>query len=285
MPVFIILLILIAILGGLGYCMKPMPNDNMRKARFKSFEHHYIAHRGLHDERYDAPENTMAAFKRAVSCGFGIELDVRLTKDKKAVVIHDDNLQRVCGVNVSVAGTDYSEIKGYRVKGTNEHIPLLSDVLKEVDGRVPVIIEIKETPFYQEVCGIVAKELDSYRGDAAIQSFLPEAVEWFKVNRHDILRGQLAMNLFDPRHNRQDSFAVKLVGTLMLMNFKSQPDFIAYDFMEFDSPVMKIMRNVFGVESAGWTMTSQKCIDDLNKKFDIVIFDGFMPKEKDDILY
>jgi hypothetical protein len=71
----------------------------------------------------------------------------------------------------------------------------------------------------------------------------------------------------------------------MLTNFKSQPDFVAYDFIAFDSIVMKIMRQVFGVETAGWTMTSQKCIDDLDKKFDIKIFEGFMPKEKENALY
>lgn len=284
MPVFIIILLLLLTAGGILYCMKPN-QDNLRKARFKSFERHYIAHRGLHDERFDAPENTMAAFRRAISCGFGIELDVRLTKDKKAVVIHDDNLLRLCGVNVSVAGTEYSEIKGYKIKDTNERVPLLSQVLEEVGGRVPVIIEIKAGPMYEEICRIAAREIINYEGEIAVQSFQPEVVEWFRNNCSDILRGQLAMNLFDLRHQRNDSFIVKLGGTLMLMNFKSQPDFIAYDFMEFDSIVMKIMRNIFGVETAGWTMTSQKCIDDLSSKFDIVIFEGFMPKEKDNILY
>lgn len=284
MPFAIILFLLIFIVIAVAYCMKPS-QDNLRKARFKSFEHHYIAHRGLHDDRLDAPENTIAAFRRAISCGFGIELDVHLTKDKQVVVIHDDNLMRMCGVNVPVSGTDYNEIKSYKIKDTNQSVPLLSDVLNEIGGRVPLIIEIKHSVSCDELCRNVAALLDNYSGDVAIQSFYPEAVEWFRHNRSDILRGQLSMNFFDERHQRTESFPVKLAATLMLANCKSQPDFIAYDFMEFDGIVMKIMRNVFGVETAGWTMTSQKCIDDLSQKFDIVIFEGFMPKEKGDILY
>ncbi len=285
MPVFIILIVLVLIVGALGYCMKPMPMDNMRKARFKSFEHHYIAHQGLHDNKFDAPENTMAAFKRAISCGFGVTIDVRLTKDKKLVCVSDENLSRLCGENVTVAGTDHNVIKGYNVKGTNQTIPLLSEVLTEIDGRVPVIINIKPTPAYDEVCRLLVKEINSYTGDIAIASLSPEIVEWFKINHSDILRGQIGVNMFAPHNQSNDSLPDKLVTSFMLKNFKSQPDFIVYDFVEFDSLFMKAMRGFFGAETAGMVMTSQKCIDDLANKFDIAIFEGFTPREKDNILY
>ena len=285
MPIFLILFILVVAAIAVLYCMKPS-QDTLRKARLKNFEHHYIAHRGLHSTGFDAPENTMAAFRRAISHGFGIELDVRMTKDGKLAVIHDDNLSRVCGKNVSVAGTDYSEIKTYKIQNTKESVPLLEDVLNEVAGRVPLIIEVKETPLFNEVCRAVSTAIQNYNGDIAIQSFMPQIVEWFRLNDPDVLRGQLGMNMFDKKHNSNDDIKIKLVVTLMLLNFKSQPDFIAYDFMEFDGITMKIMRSIFGVETAGWTMTSQKCIDDLvGGKFDIAIFEGFVPKEKDNILY
>lgn len=286
MPVIaVIILILMLLAAAVLFAMKPS-QDNLRKKLFKSFEVHYIAHRGLHDERYDAPENTMRAFRRAIECGFGIELDVQLTKDGKLAVIHDDNLLRMCGVNMPLRSSTYDEIKGYKVAGTNEHIPTLENVLAEVGGRVPIIIDIKAETDVDAICRKVGELLEEYQGEAAIQSFSPYVVEWFKNHKPNILRGQLAMNFFDPRHERNDSFVQKLVLTFMLMNFKTQPDFISYDFMAFDSPVMKIMRGIFGAESAGWSMTSQTCIDDLvPKKFDIVIFEGFVPKEKDNILY
>jgi glycerophosphoryl diester phosphodiesterase len=283
MLVFTIIIVVLLILGGgILYAMKPS-QSTLRKARFKSFENHYIAHRGLHDERYDAPENSMAAFRRAVNCGFGIELDVRLTRDNKLAVIHDDNLSRVCGANVSVSGSDYDELKGYRLGDTNEHIPLLKDVLDEVGGRVPVIIEIKADTVYEDVCRLVAHELNGYEGEVCIQSFSPYVVKWFKDNCSDVLRGQLSMNFFDPRHDNGEPLMVKVLLTFLLTNFLTQPDFVSYEFIEFDSIIMKIMRNIFGVETAGWTMTSYKCIADLSTKFDIVIFEGFMPKEKSNL--
>jgi glycerophosphoryl diester phosphodiesterase len=225
----------------------------------------------------------MAAFRRAISCGFGIELDVRLTKDNKLAVIHDDNLARVCGANVSVSDSDYEELKGYHLGDTNETIPLLRDVLDEVGGRVPLIIEIKADVVYEDVCRFVAKELENYEGDVCIQSFSPYVVKWFKEHCPDILRGQLSMNFFDPRHQNGEPLPAQIILTFLLTNFLTQPDFISYEFIEFDSIIMKIMRNIFGVETAGWTMTSPKCITDLSSKFDIIIFEGFMPKEKSDL--
>lgn len=286
MPIiFAILFILLLLSAAVVFAMKPS-QDNLRKKRFKSFEVRAIAHRGLHDEKYDAPENTMAAFRRAVECGYGIELDVRLTKDGSLAVVHDDNLSRLCGVNVSVFATDMEELAGYKIQGTSQHIPTLAQVLDEVGGRVPLVVEIKAETDVDEICRKTASLLEEYQGEVAIQSFSPYVVQWFKNNKPDILRGQMAMNFFDQRHQRNDSFVQKLVLTFMLMNFKTEPDFISYDFIEFDSLVMKAMRGIFGAECAGWTMTSQTCINDLvPKKFDIAIFEGFMPKEKENILY
>jgi glycerophosphoryl diester phosphodiesterase len=279
---FIILMLILVIGGGILYAMKPM-QSTLRKSRFKVYENHYIAHRGLHDEAHNVPENSMPAFRRAISCGFGIELDVRLTKDNKLAVIHDDNLSRVCGANVSVSGSDYEELKGYSLGNTSETIPLLGDALNEIGGRVPLIIEIKADTVYEDICRLVAKELEGYEGDVCIQSFSPYVVKWFKEHCPDILRGQLSMNFFDPRHQNGEPLPARILLTFLLTNFLTQPDFISYEFTEFDCITMKIMRGVFGVETAGWTMTSPKCITDLSKKFDIIIFEGFMPKEKTDL--
>ncbi len=280
-----IIIVLLLVIGAVLFCMKPSINT-LRKARFKSFEHSYIAHRGLHDNAHGVPENSMLAFRRAISCGFGIELDVRLTADGQLAVIHDENLKGVCGVDVNVGQTSYEELKTYPLMGTDERIPLLSDVLNEIDGRVPLIIEIKADRVFEDICSLTAKALEDYGGDVCIQSFSPYAVEWFKKHTPDILRGQLSMNFFDARHKRKESFPIKLILTLMLYNFKAQPDYIAYDYIAYNSPVMYIMRNIFGAETAGWTMVSQRCIDDLaGSKFDIVIFEGFMPREKENILY
>ena len=70
-----------------------------KRPDYSSLKGYYYAHRGLHDNNSDAPENSMAAFRKAVDAGYGIELDVQLTKDRIPVIFHDDTLKRVCGVD------------------------------------------------------------------------------------------------------------------------------------------------------------------------------------------
>ena len=95
----------------------------------------YYAHRGLHGEE-GIPENSMAAFRKAVDAGYGIELDVQVTKDKIPVVFHDFTLQRVCGQEGKVCDYTYEELQKFHLCRSVETIPLFEDVLKLVDGNV-----------------------------------------------------------------------------------------------------------------------------------------------------
>ncbi|MGN0995468.1 MAG: glycerophosphodiester phosphodiesterase family protein, partial [Candidatus Ventricola sp.] len=101
------------------------------------------AHRGLHDNASDAPENSMAAFRRAVEAGYGIELDVQLTRDRVPVVFHDESLSRMCGVPGNVRDYTFDELVQFPLLRSAERIPRFEDVLTLVDGRVPLIVEIK----------------------------------------------------------------------------------------------------------------------------------------------
>ncbi len=101
------------------------------------------AHRGLHDIKKGIPENSIPAFQAAIEAGYGIELDVHLTKDGKLVVFHDDDFRRICGEKGKVEETDYARMRTYRLSRTGEKIPLLSEVLRLVDGKVPLLIEVK----------------------------------------------------------------------------------------------------------------------------------------------
>ena len=112
----------------------------------------YYAHRGLHDNRSQAPENSMAAFQKAVEAGYGIELDVQLTRDRIAVVFHDETLSRVCGVEGKVRDYTSEQLRSFYLCGTQERIPLFADVLALVDGQVPLIIELKAYENPETVC-------------------------------------------------------------------------------------------------------------------------------------
>ena len=101
------------------------------------------AHRGLHDNNGGVPENSLAAFRLAAENGFGAELDVHLTADGQLAVIHDSDLQRVCGQEGKVEELTYEALSQYRLLGTEERIPLLSEVLSLFAGVAPLIVELK----------------------------------------------------------------------------------------------------------------------------------------------
>ena len=124
---------------GYLFCIKP---NKPRMDKMKPFYNYYYAHRGLHDKK-SRPENSIPAFQNAVSHGYGIELDVQKTKDHVLVVFHDEDLQRLCHVNKKLYQCTYKELQKYSLRGTKERIPRLKDVLKAIDGKVPLIVEIK----------------------------------------------------------------------------------------------------------------------------------------------
>ena len=95
----------------------------------------FIAHRGIHNN-LNIPENSIKSFKRAISKNIPIELDIHLTSDDKLVVFHDDNLIRMTGLYKKIRKCTYDEISKLKLLNTNEVIPLLSDVLDLINGKV-----------------------------------------------------------------------------------------------------------------------------------------------------
>ena len=218
-----IVIALIIIIGLYLLCLRP--NTGRRQA-MKAFWDMNIAHRGFFDNE-DVPENSIPAFLAAVEHGYGIELDVRLTKDGQTVVFHDATLLRVCGVAKKVSECTYEELRSYALIGSNERIPLFSEVLKVVDGKVPLIVEIKASEGYVRTTEKVAEELDGYKGRYCIESFNPLVVRWFRKHRPQVIRGQLSTNYFKDRMGK--TVIDRFVMTNLLFNFWSRPDFIAYN--------------------------------------------------------
>ena len=153
------------------------------------------AHRGLHDKKRGIPENSFPAFRAAIEAGDGIELDVHLTKDGQLVVFHDDTFERICGRRGRVEDTSYEEMQKYRLAETKERIPLLSEVLQLVDGKVPLLIEVKLPNTDTKICRKLDEELRKYHGEYMIQSFNSLVLRWMKKYRNEIPRGQLSENL------------------------------------------------------------------------------------------
>ena len=106
----------------------------------KSFLCDY-AHRGLHND--EIPENSLAAFEAACEAGHGIELDIQLSKDGEVMVFHDYTLIRMTGKEGKVCDYTAAELKSTSLKGTDQTIPTFAEVLDLVNGRVPILVELK----------------------------------------------------------------------------------------------------------------------------------------------
>ena len=229
-----------------------------------------FAHRGLHSEDQSIPENSLKAFELAAEAGYGMELDVQLSKDGAVVVMHDDTLDRACGVAARVDELDLAELRKLPLFGTEERIPLFSEVLALVNGRTPLIVELKNGPRNDELCEKTWELLRKYNGAYCIESFNPLIVAWFRFHAPSVLRGQLAqMPAEYVRGGRSLAEAVVLGNTLL--NVAARPQFIAYRIGP--RPLTVRFAEALGAMPIGWTSHSP----DSEEGRDAVIFEYYQP--------
>ena len=232
-----------------------------------------FAHRGLHGD--GIAENSMSAFRAAVDAGYGIELDVRLSRDGELVVFHDDDLKRMCKDERLVCDVDSAELSGMSLLGTSDGIPTFAEVLKLVDGRVPLLVEIKELSG-KGVSSAAAKMLADYKGEFIVESFNPLSLKNFKNQLPGIPVGILSM-----RFPRDKTFGLRfrnfLLGAL-LTNVICRPNFIAYQNEDGGRFAVKLLGGVFGAPRFAWTVRSPEEEKAAKKRgFDSVIFENYKP--------
>ena len=266
-----------AYIGGIvtGFYLFASAPGIHKKTKWQHLTGWDYAHRGLYDNEHGIPENSMAAFRRAVDKGYGIELDVHLTADNQLVVFHDDTLIRMCGMNKKISSFLYSDLMQLRLLGTEEGIPLFKDVLELIDGKVPLIIELKVDGSNQNLlCPLVWQLLSRYKGDYCIESFHPFVLQWFKRHEPQVVRGQLSCNFF--KENPHCDIVLFLMSNLMT-NFFTHPDFIAYKYLDLDNPAVIYNRKLFHIMTVVWTIPGKPTYDRFKNKVDAMIFEGFEP--------
>lgn len=269
----IILFVLIFILLLYLFCISPRIYN---KPNLHSLKNRLYAHRGLHDNNSDCPENSIASFQKAVEFDYGVEFDVQLTKDEKLVVFHDESLKRMCGVDAKVSDYTFSNLQKFNLLNSNEKIPTFKEVLTVVNNRIPLIIEIKMHDTSTRVCEVLQKELENYKGAYCVESFNPLAVLWFKKKEPDIIRGQLSEK-FDKTPNIKLNI-MYFFTEYLLTNVFTRPDFIAYNHKHHKNISRMLCRNFFGSLSVAWTIKNKKEFDEAKNNFDLIIFEGFIAK-------
>jgi glycerophosphoryl diester phosphodiesterase len=153
-----------------------------------------LAHRGLHDVADGRPENSRAAIRAAIKAGYGIEIDVQLSRDHQAMVFHDYALERLTGAQGVVQLRTAAELSQTQLVGADEGVPTLPEVLEIVKGQVPLLIEIKDQdggmgPDIGPLEQATAQALATYQGDVAVMSFNPHAVAKMGNLAPDVPRG------------------------------------------------------------------------------------------------
>jgi glycerophosphoryl diester phosphodiesterase len=198
-----------------------------------------IAHRGLFDERAGRPENSLAAFRHAASLGVPFEFDVQLTADGVPVVVHDRDLARMTGWGGTARELDDARLRTLRLGSSDEPIPTLEQVLADIDGRVPIIVDVRRWGSSLRGDGLeqaVARLLRDYPHPAALQSFDPLAVLRLRRLVQDRPVGQVSGEL------RSVGPVLRALGRLMATNVLTHPDFITYDLARLPSAAVDFWR-------------------------------------------
>ena len=242
--------------------------------RFKTVSY---AHRGLHGE--GRAENSLSAFRAAVEAGFGIELDVRLSGDGELVVFHDDTLDRVTDASGRVDEKSAEELSQIKLCGTEDSVPTFSEVLKLVDGRVPLLVEIKESAGKYGATKKTIELLRDYKGEFIIESFNPLALSLVKKEMPNVLRGFLSTSFLKEEKYRGDIKYFFLQN--LLFNFFCRPDFISYDHTAYKNLSLRFVRAFFKTATICWTVKSEKDEELAYKHgFDGVIFENYIPGKR-----
>ncbi len=233
------------------------------------------AHRGLHGN--GVPENSMAAFRKALEAGYGIELDLHLLADGNLAVMHDSALKRTTGAEGKIEALTTEQLGNYRLQGTGETIPQFQQVLDLFDGKAPMIIELKSSgDNYAALAKTACKMLETYSGDYCIESFDPRCIRWLRENRPELIRGQLSQN-FLRKEKYAVPFSLRFAMTTLISNFWTRPDFAAFRFDDRENLSLWLCKNLFRVQCVGWTIRSQEAYDRAKKLGWIPIFEGFRP--------
>lgn len=231
-------------------------------------DYKFIAHRGLFN-RVDTPENSIAAFEKAAQKGYAIEFDVNMTMDGYLVVFHDSTLKRMTGIKNDITTLNLNEIKKLKLIGTEHRIPTFEDVLMRINGRVPLMIEIKSNNKYEELMEKAIKLLEKYNGEYVIESFDPRIIYWLKKNAPDITRGQLsAKNIREVKNKAMKS----LLGNMAFNTF-TKPDFVSYQYTNVDKTFYNKQKKK-GRAVAVWTVKSKEEYLKVKDNCDMVIFEN-----------
>ncbi|MBI9010515.1 MAG: glycerophosphodiester phosphodiesterase [Tenericutes bacterium] len=234
-----------------------------------------IAHRGLHSLDKTVPENSMKAFELAVEKNYGIEMDINVLKDGTVVVFHDHHLKRlVPGRTELLSDLNFEDIKDLKIWDSNEKISTLKEVLEYIDGRVPLLIELKPLGNKSFLCENFWETIKDYKGDYGIHSFSPSIVKWFKDNHPEVIRGQITEYFTSNKDMKKIS---KYLMKSMFFNKFTKPDFVNYGIVDLPNKYCdKAYKK--GLCIIAYASKNQEEFDLAKEHYDNSVFEYFIPR-------
>jgi glycerophosphoryl diester phosphodiesterase len=237
-----------------------------------------IAHRGLHDETKGIVENSASAIEAAIAKGYAIEVDTQCAAHGIPIVFHDRTLDRLTAESGAVAARDEAALCRIPLRNSSDFILSLERLLGLVDGRVPLLIEVKSTwsgdHSYEQN---IAATLESYKGHVAVMSFDPECVAAFRRVAPSLPRGLIAERFEDKRYWPDLSAWRRFAMRHLLTAAMARPHFIAYDIRALPALAPGIARDVFRLPLLTWTVRSEADKAAARLFADGMIFEGVVP--------
>ncbi|MBI6629577.1 glycerophosphodiester phosphodiesterase family protein [Pontibaca salina] len=240
-----------------------------------------LAHRALHDR--GRPENSRAAIRAAVEQGFGIEIDLQLSRDNRALVFHDDNLSRLTKARGAIKELSAAEAGEIALNGGNgETVPTLDAVLEIVMGRVPLLIELKDQdgalgPNVGPLEAATATALRGYVGPVAVMAFNPHSIDEMRRIAPDLPRGLVTCGFEAGDWKLSKATRQRLRG---IPDFKRvRAAFISHDARDLTRPRVQSLR-ARGVPVLCWTIRSPQDEARARKWADNITFEGYLPRRR-----
>ncbi len=235
-----------------------------------------IAHRGLHNEKKGRVENTESAFAQAIKKGFSMECDIQLTADGRAVVFHDDEVNRVLDGKGKVKSLTVKQIQKIAFRQGKDRVQTLEELLEQVDGKETIVIEIKS--LWDDDMTLTRYALDvlaHYRGPFVVMSFDENIVACAAELAPHIVRGITADRVIDPFYN-----FLPVSRRISMQNLahlpRSKPHFVSYNFADLPfAPVGTIRRNGFPIIT--WTIENEDNAAQALRYSDQITFENFIP--------
>ena len=233
-----------------------------------------IAHRGLHDA--EKPENSLSALRAALDRGYGVEADVRLSRDGEIFVFHDDDLARLTGADGIFGQRDSAELSALRLRG-GERIPLLADFLRE-GAAVPLILELKsdfsgDLSLAQAIGAVLA----THPGPVALKSFDPALIAALRAENPPWPLGIVAQADYEDEDFEMLSAQAKAHLARFVHAGETRPDFLSWRCADLPNPTCELARACARMPVMSWTVRGAAQAKEVLRHADGIVFEGFLP--------